>query len=108
MVHQDSQGTRVCRAHLAHLDLRDLQRRPAPAFPSQTKIVGKTPSSLTRSMTHEEFPFQGLRGPPGLSVLLVLKVLQDLLAQQDRMGNLEPLAHRALWGRRENVAKEVL
>lgn len=34
----------------------------------QPQIVGKTPSSLTRSMTHEEFPFQGLRGPPGLSV----------------------------------------
>lgn len=37
-VHQESQGTKVCQAHLAHLDLQDLQRQPAPAFLNQTTV----------------------------------------------------------------------
>lgn len=63
--HQDPQERGVYPAHQA---LLALQLRPVPTSQNQTRVVGKTLSTATLSMTHEGCQSQVLRAPPGLSV----------------------------------------
>ncbi|KAL6114193.1 uncharacterized protein ACO6RY_05017 [Pungitius sinensis] len=105
VVHKDSQGKGVFQARLA---LQGLPLRPVPTSKIRTRVVEKTSCLATLSMTPEGPLFQDLRVPPGLSVHRVPEAQQDRLAHQDRMGNLEPLDHRARWVQRENVGSEAL
>lgn len=105
VVHKDSQGKGVFQARLA---LRGLQLRPVPTSQIRTRVAEKTSCSATLSMTPEGRLFQDLRAPPGRSAHQVPEARQDLLAHQDRMGNLELLDRRALWVQREIAGREAL